>query len=191
MFAITRELRPARAIPAVQVTGSIGPGNVVAVGAVDGRQFSGNFFPRGFARQHAVDILIRVDNPLLAVGANGNMDTSTRKLVPATILVFIQLLRRINAHGTFISPGVNLKQSQTRLVSVLTNKKVTYLNAGTGHPVPFVGGSIPSVNLLAGVAAPDGIINAGSSPDGSTREFRPGIVVVVPSVDRLAWVTNW
>ena len=65
------------------------------------------------------------------------------------------------------------------------------MNAGTGHPVPLVDGRIPSVNLLAGVAAPDGIINAGSSPDGGTREFRPGIVVVVPSVDRLAWVTNW
>ena len=60
------------------------------------------------------------------------------------------------------------------------------MNAGTGHPVPLVDGSIPSVNLLARVAAPHGIINAGRSPDGGTRELRPGVVVVVPSVDSLA-----
>jgi hypothetical protein len=30
------------------------------------------------------------------------------------------------------------------------------------------------------------MINAGSSPDAGTREFCPGIVVVVPLVDRLA-----
>ena len=125
MRAIARELRPARAVPAIQVACGIGPGNVVAVGAVDGRQFSGNFFPRGFARQHAVDILIRVDNPLLAVGTNGNMDASTRKPGPGTILVLVQLLRRINAHSTFMSPGINLergKRSQTGLVGV-QNKK--------------------------------------------------------------------
>ena len=66
------------------------------------------------------------------------------------------------------------------------NKSIAYLNAGAGHPVPLASGSIPSVNLLSSVAAPDGIINAGSSPDGGTREFGPGVVVVVPLVDRLA-----
>ena len=65
-------------------------------------------------------------------------------------------------------------------------KKIAYLNAGTGHPIPLADGRIPSVNLLARVAAPHGIINAGRSPDGGTREFRPGVVVVIPSVDSLA-----
>jgi hypothetical protein len=66
------------------------------------------------------------------------------------------------------------------------NSKIAYLNAGARHIVPIPGGSIPSVNLLGSVAAPDGIINAGSSPDGGAREFCPGVVVVVPSVDRMA-----
>ena len=61
-----------------------------------------------------------------------------------------------------------------------------YLNAGTRHLVPSAGASIPSVNLLRSVAAPDRIIDAGSSPDGGTREFCPGVVVVIPLVDRLA-----
>jgi hypothetical protein len=107
--ASTRELRPARAIPAVQVACSISPGNVVAISAVDGRQFARNLFPLGFARQHAKYILISVDNPLLAVGANGDMGTSTRKLFPATILVLEQLLRLVSADGTFMSPRVNLE----------------------------------------------------------------------------------
>jgi len=65
-------------------------------------------------------------------------------------------------------------------------KKIAYLNAGTRHLVPSAGSGIPSENLLGSVAAPDGIINAGSSPDGGTRKFCPGIVLVVPLVDRLA-----
>jgi len=60
------------------------------------------------------------------------------------------------------------------------------LNAGARHLVPIAGGSIPSVNLLGSVAAPDGMINASSSPDGDTREIYPGVVVVVPLVDRVA-----
>jgi len=60
------------------------------------------------------------------------------------------------------------------------------LNAGARHLIPVAGGSIPSVNHLGSVAAPDGIINAGSSPNGVTREFCPGVVVVVPLVDGLA-----
>ena len=56
------------------------------------------------------------------------------------------------------------------------------MNAGTRHLVPSAGNSIPSKNLLGIVAAPDGIINAGSSPDGGTREFCPVVIVV----DRLA-----
>jgi hypothetical protein len=59
------------------------------------------------------------------------------------------------------------------------------LNAGARHKIPIAGGSIPSENLLASIAAPDGIINAGSSPDGGTREFRPGVIVVVPLEDML------
>ena len=124
--AIARELRPARAVPAIQVACGIGPGNVVAVGAVDGRQFSGNVCPRGFARRHAENILISVHNPLLTVGTNGNMNTSTRKPGPGTILVLVQLLRRVDAHSTFMSPGVNLergKRSQLGLVSVQMKNK--------------------------------------------------------------------
>ena len=109
MCTSTRELCPARAIPAVQVACSIGPGNVVAISAVDGCQFARNLFPRSFARQHAKDILISIDNPLLAVGTNGDMGTSTRKLLPATILVLEQLLRLVSADGAFMSPRVNLE----------------------------------------------------------------------------------
>jgi hypothetical protein len=47
--------------------------------------------------------------PLLAVDANGNMGTSARKPVRATIPVLPQLLLRVNVDGTIISPGVNLK----------------------------------------------------------------------------------
>jgi len=64
--------------------------------------------------------------------------------------------------------------------------KNAYLNAGTRHLVPSAGGSIPSVNLLGTVAAPDGIINASGGPHGGTGEFIPGVVVVVPLVDRVA-----
>jgi hypothetical protein len=64
--------------------------------------------------------------------------------------------------------------------------KIAYLNAGARHPVPIAGGSIPSENRLDRVATPDGTISAGSSPDGGTREFFPGIVAGVPLVDRLA-----
>ena len=62
---------------------------------------------------------------------------------------------------------------------------IAYLNAGTRHRVPSAGGSIQSPNLMERVAAPDGIINAGSSPDGNTRDVCPRVVVVVPSVDGL------
>src|SRR5882672_2847359 len=82
-----------------------------------------------------------------------------------------------------MSPGVNLergKQSE-RVGEHADENKFAYLNAGTRHLVPSAGGSIPSKNLLGSVAAPDGIINAGSSPDGGTSEFCPGVVV-----DRLA-----
>ena len=109
MCTSTRELCPARAIPAVQVACSIGSGNVVAISAVDGCQFARNLFPRSFARQHAKDILISIDNPLLAIGTNGDMGTSTRKLLPATILVLEQLLRLVSADGAFMSPRVNLE----------------------------------------------------------------------------------
>ena len=57
------------------------------------------------------------------------------------------------------------------------------MNAGARNLVPI---AIPSVNLLGRVAGPDGMINAGRSPDAGTREIGPGIVVVVPLVDRLA-----
>jgi len=162
-----RELLPARAGPAVQVVSSISTSNVLAIGAVDGLQRTWNKFPGTFARQHAVNLLVRVDDPLLAVGANGNMGTSARKSIPFTILVLVQLLGCVNADGTIMSPGVDL-------------------NAGTRHLVPSLGGCIPSVNILGGVAAPDGIIDAGSSPDSGTRELRPAVVVIVPLVDRLA-----
>ena len=64
-----------------------------------------------------------------------------------------------------------------------TKKKFAYLNAGARHLDPIAGGSIPSENLLGSVAAPDGIINAGSSPDAGTSELCPAVVVVVPLVD--------
>ena len=64
--------------------------------------------------------------------------------------------------------------------------QIAYLNAVTGHHVPIADGRIPSENLLVLVAAPHGIINAGRSPDGETRELRPVVVVVVPSVDIMA-----
>jgi len=127
--------------------------------------------------------------PLLAVGANGNMDTRTRKPVPVTIPELVEFLFRVNVYGTIISPGVNLeggKRSET-VGEHADQKKIAYLNAVVArHIVPIPGGSIPSENLLGSVAAPHGIINAGSSPDGGARESRPGVVVVVPSVDRLA-----
>ena len=158
---------------------------------MDGLQFTRHLFPLAFAGQHAVDVLFRVDVPLLAVGTNGNMGTSTRKPVPATILVLVEFLFRVNVYGTIVSPGVNLEggnRSQRRYVSMQTKFffKNTYLNAGAGHIVPIAGGSIPSENPLGSVAAPDGIINAGSSPDGGTRKLCPGVVVVVHSEDRLA-----
>jgi len=90
-----------------------------------------------------------------------------------------------------MSPGVNLEkgeQPQRRQVSVratIKNYNIAYLNAGTRNLVPIVSGGVPSVNILGGVAAPDGIINAGSSPDGGTREVLPAVVVVVPLVNRL------
>ena len=116
--APTREPRPAPAIPVEQVARSIGPGNVVAISAVDGRQFSRNVSPLGFSRQHAIDIVISVDNPLLAVGTNGDMGTSTRKLTPATILVLVQFLCLVSADSAFMSPRINLEVS---VESILCN----------------------------------------------------------------------
>jgi hypothetical protein len=106
-----RKLGPACTIPAVQVTCSIGSGDVVAIttSAVDGLQITWNWLPRILARQHAVDCPTRVDVPLLAVGPNGNMDTRARKLVRATILVLPQFLLRVNVDGTIISPCINLE----------------------------------------------------------------------------------
>ncbi len=192
--ATTRELGPSRAVPAVQVISRIRSGNIITVGAVDGLQTTRNSFPLVFARQHAVDCLISVDDPLLAVGANCDMGTSTREPVPATILVLEQLLRRVNADGAIMSPGVNLIVIERgKYMSMQTNQMkflFAYLNAGTGHLVPSVFGGVPSEYLLGSVAAPDGIINASSSPDGGTREFSPSIVVIVPLVDRLAYVKH-
>jgi hypothetical protein len=64
-------------------------------------------------------------------------------------------------------------------------KQIAYLNAGARNPVPL---AIPSVNLLRSVAGPDGMINAGSSPDAGNRarECFPGVVLFVPLEDRLA-----
>jgi hypothetical protein len=82
-----------------------------------------------------------------------------------------------------MSPGVNLERGES---ACRKHKiKLHYLNAGTRHPVPSIGSSIPSVNLVGTVAAPHGIIDAGSNPYGSTRDESPGVVVVVPSVDRM------
>ena len=141
------------------------------------------------ARQHAEDFLISVDNPLLAVGANGNMGTSTRKPVPVTILELVQSLSRVNANGAIVSPGVNLERGKAITERVGERpKKISYLRASTRYLVPFAGGNIPSENSLASAAAPDGIIDAGRSPNGGTRECYParGVVIVVPLVDRLA-----
>ena len=86
--ATTRKLGPAGAIPAEQVTCHIDAGDVVAItaSAVDGLQITTcNILPVGLAGRHAPGSPIRVDMPFLAVGANGNMGTTARKPVPATI----------------------------------------------------------------------------------------------------------
>ena len=90
-----------------------------------------------------------------------------------------------------MSPGVDLeigKQSRNGYLGGRAGKKmeIGYLNTGTRYTVPSAGGSIPPENLLGSVAAPDRIINACSSPDRGPGEFCPGVVVVVPLVDRLA-----
>ena len=193
--ATTRELGPSRTVPAVQVISRIRPGNIITVGAVDGLQTTRNSFPLVFARQHAVDLLIGVDNPLLAVGANGDMGTRTGEPVPAAILVLEQLLSRVNADRAIMSPGVNLIVTERGMyMSMQSNqtkeRENIYLNAGSRHPVPPFFGGIPSEYLLGSIAAPDGIIYARSSPDGRTREFSPSIVVIVPLVDRLAYVKH-